>query len=94
MVGPSLSVQVQEMEERIESFRKILKFVKEELTERGFEAFNESVFVKNIEFFQTLYLNKTFSYCPFPKDCRYYMCCTEKYCNADECDNGYARRGY
>jgi hypothetical protein len=47
---------------------------------------------KLIESMRVLRLNRVFGGCPFPYDCKYYMGCVRKGCNADVCSNGYAYR--
>lgn len=94
MVNGTISEQVEDLENKMAAYARVMKVVKDELVERGFDAFNEEIFFKKIVYFQTLHINKVLGYCPFPKSCRYYKCCSEKNCNADVCDNGYPYKGY
>ena len=94
MVNGTISEQVVDMENKMAAYARVLKVVKDELIERGFDTFSEEIFIKKISYFQTLHINKVLGYCPFPEDCKYYKCCSERNCNADECINGYSRKGY
>lgn|GEM_PF-2427446 len=49
-------------------------------------------FTEHIEYFKTIGLNQTLSYCPFPYGCNYFKTCSETRCDCDVCDNGYPRR--
>jgi len=90
----SLSSEVKDLEDICIAYGKLFSIIKKELESRDFEGFNEDIFSSKIEVFQILKINKAFSYCPFPFHCNHYKNCTEKNCNADICDNGYARKGY
>jgi hypothetical protein len=90
----SLSSEVGDLEGVCAAYGKLFSIIRKELESRDFEGFDENVFLPKIRAFQILKINKAFSYCPFPFDCNHYKNCTEKNCNADFCDNGYARKGY
>jgi hypothetical protein len=90
----SLSSEVKNLEDICTAYGKLFFIIKKELQDRKFDEFDDSTFLSKIEIFRTLKINKMFAYCPFPEDCSYYEKCTERYCGADICDNGYARKGY
>ncbi len=86
----SISSEVKDLENICTAYGKIFFVIREELKNKGFECFDDFVFLDKIEYFKCLHINKVLSYCPFPKSCRRYETCTEKNCEANECDNGWA----
>jgi hypothetical protein len=89
----SLSSDVKNLENICTAYGKVFFLIKQELESRGFNQFDKILFSTRMEYFKDLHLNMALCYCPFPEDCSYYERCTEKYCGADICDNGFPRKG-
>jgi hypothetical protein len=83
----SLSNQVQDLEEKVFAYGKVLYAVK-----LGFKSVDDAIFKERSEYFRILHLNKALGYCPFPSNCRFYEGCTEVKCGYDECRDGYPVR--